>query len=260
MAKENLQEKDVHFAFAYTKKDSIDTEKRRIRFIFTSDKLDRHNDIMQIDAIVNAIRAFGNNPAFLACHQHRLAGGNSPVIGSWDTESFKAKKHQCEMDAVFATTPLGEEYWNLYSNKHQRAVSIGFIPIEFKDEKDESAGWIRTYTKIELLEISAVAVGANREALTKANERLNEIFGPAKEPQGKTADRQDLNEKLIGQIKDLLDDKIDEIKSIIITDSDGFADNLLREKESDSPGLAGDQVSRAMDLLQIINSKLSTEA
>jgi hypothetical protein len=51
----------------------------------------------------------------LACHQHRLSSGDSLVIGSWDTDSFKLLKRRCEMDLVFARTELGKQYWTLYN-------------------------------------------------------------------------------------------------------------------------------------------------
>ena len=69
----------------------------------------------------------------------------------------------------FAETALGEEYWQLYKDKHMRAFSIGFIPLEWKDERDQQQGDIRTYTNIELLEISAVPVPSNRRALAQGD-------------------------------------------------------------------------------------------
>jgi hypothetical protein len=56
-------------------------------------------------------------------------------------------------------------------NKFQRAFSVGFIPLEWKDGTSDGGQRVRTYTKVELLEISCVPVPANRNALSKSRQR-----------------------------------------------------------------------------------------
>ncbi len=243
---------------AYAIKGSIDKDNRRIRFVISSSKLDRHNDIVEVQAIANAIKQFSKNAAFLACHMHRLTNGSSPVIGSWITETFKVFKDHSEMVAEFATTALAEEYWNLYSSGHMKAVSIGFVPKEFTDEKDEKQGWIRTYTKIELLEISAVAVGANREALRK--EKMKEIFG-SDEPKAFVEELvKDVIKKQLDDFMVRFEDQIEEIKILANIDQDGLARLLLELDGNDETSLPRDDEKTAERILKSINNLLKKEA
>lgn len=152
----------------------VDIDNRRIRFVVSSDKIDRHGDIVEAAAVEKAIKEFGKNPVFLAAHMHRSNDAKPTVIGSWDISSFKQTKGRSEMDAVFASTALAEEYWQLYKDKHMRAVSIGFRVLDSKTEKKDGHT-IYIFTKIELYEISAVAVGANRQALAKKLKDAGEL-------------------------------------------------------------------------------------
>lgn len=145
---------------------AVNIEQRRIRFAISSDKVDRHNEIVEPESIEKALAGFRKNPVFLACHLHRSDSAKPTVIGSWDCESFKMVGGRCEMDAIFAKTELAEEYWQLYADGHMKAVSIGFRVLDAKTEKKDGND-IYIITKMELYEISAVAVPANREALAK---------------------------------------------------------------------------------------------
>jgi hypothetical protein len=66
---------------------------------------------------------------------------------------------------------LGDEYWLLYKDKFQRAFSVCYIPLEWLDETLDGGQRVRTYTRVELLEISCVPVPANRNALSKSRQR-----------------------------------------------------------------------------------------
>lgn len=162
--------KEKHFlAYASDEKAAINEDARRIRFVISTDQVDRDGDIVETEAIAGAIKNFAKNPVCLACHQHRLSDGMPPVVGSWDTESFKAAAHKSEMDLVFATTTLAETWWNLYKNRHVRAVSIGFRCLEgWEEVKDNRRVW--HITQIELYEISCVPVPANQSALAVLKE------------------------------------------------------------------------------------------
>ena len=224
--------KDIQhlLAFVIESKDAINEEERRVRFVISSDKIDRDNERIETSAITEAIKDFAKNPAALACHLHRLGNGKSPVIGSWDTDSFKALAHSCEMDLVFAETDLGEDYWKLYKDRHMRAVSIGFIPQEWHEEKDKNDKiWV--ITKLELLEISCVAVGSNRQALSKIKEFLGQPHDSdtlAKDTAGEiTKSLTDHTSKLLGELSDNITEQFDEIKSLLIPESEQLAKDLL---------------------------------
>lgn len=162
----NKQKQMLAFIAEDIEKAAIDEQNRTIRFVINSNKLDRDNEIVEPSAVAAAIKEFSKNPVCLACHQHHLDNGMPPVVGSWDTDSFKELNNRCEMDLRFAVTELGETYWKLYKDKHMRAVSIGFRVLDYHEEmNDGRRTWI--ITKIELYEISCVPVPSNREALSK---------------------------------------------------------------------------------------------
>jgi HK97 family phage prohead protease len=144
---------------------AIDVERREIRVLASSPTLDRHGEVILPSAFKETIGRFMSNPCVLACHQHRLPDGEPPVIGS----VVKLWIDKAGLWAVirFAETELGESYWVLYRDGHMRAVSVGFIALEWEDKRDGDGTYIRTYTKVELLEISCVPVPSNPEALVK---------------------------------------------------------------------------------------------
>ncbi len=208
MSKE-LREK--HFlAYSSNEKSAIDENARTIRFVISAEEVDRDNEVITVDAVAGAIKGFSDSPVCLACHMHRLDNGMPPVIGSWDTDSFKVLGKRSEMNLRFATTDLGEAYWNLYKNRHMRAVSIGFRCL---DGREEMKNGVRIYiiTKIELYEISAVAVGANRSALSK-------IKGLEFLTDNKAVSEQlvDMQKNIIEQLREIFDEKLEGIKLLIV--------------------------------------------
>jgi len=243
-----MEPKTKHF-FASVK--AIDRENRTLDAVASTSELDRDKDIILPSAFVESLGAFKANPVILACHQHRLSSGSSPVIGSAIPESIKVNKKDVAFTMRFAKTPLGEEYWQLYSDSHMKAFSIGFIPIEYVDEKDEELGYIRTYTKIELLEISAVPVPSNRQALARAKE----LFGGGETDQSEDiktlvsetkADVKKRFDNIQAAIKEstekvtaAIENCADDIKSLLITDQGEFAERVLGRSSEQLP--SGDE-------------------
>jgi len=246
-----------HFlAFVADVKDAINEERRSVRFIISSDKVDRDDERVEVSAVVEAMKDFAKNPTALACHQHRLSNGSSPVIGSWDTDSFRALKHHSEMDLVFAKTALGEEYWQLYRDKHMRAVSIGFRTLEGHEEVVKERR-LFVITKIELYEISCVPVGSNRQALSKIKDFAWLQQQPEQDGLKSSKD------SLVTEIKTSLDNfasrieaSIDEVKDMLIIDSGELAE-FGELSGSPSEPSAGDmeKPGQLLDKLQtLINS------
>jgi len=154
---------------------SIDVPRRRVTAIASTSDLDRDKERILPSAFAERIDSFKSNPVILAAHQHRLDDGSPPVIGSVLPESISIGTDSVTFTMEFGRSDLAEQYWVLYRDKHMRAFSVGFIPLEWTDERDEKLGMIRTYTKIELLEISAVAVPSNRAALSRSKARKEEF-------------------------------------------------------------------------------------
>ncbi len=230
---------------------AINEEGHSINFIISTDKLDRHSEIVAVEAIEKTIPQFADNPCCLGCHQHRLITGTAPVIGSWDTETYKARKHHSEMRLNFAVdTELGENYWKLYSKRHMRAVSIGFIPQEWHEEKDEKRGRHWIHTQIELIEISCVAVGANQGALAK----LKEYYGTALEPDDKSTDNiERAIAKYFETLKEQLDERFANIEALI-TDGQDRTASLQLGSGFDLPDPAVDTDNSEQSLSRIKNA------
>lgn len=233
--------KDLRGILAYTIKESVNEEDRSIRFVISSDKVDRHGERVEVSAIADAIKDFAKNPVCLACHRHSLDNGEPPVIGSWNVETFKAKTHTSEMVLTFATTPLAENYWTLYRDGHMKAVSIGFRILDCKEEV--TAGkrvWI--ITKLELYEISCVAVGANREALARKGIHL---------PASEQSEIKGTYETLRESLKDLFQaylapirQELEEIKILTLGQSDEFSEEMLNSDDSELSAAAPDNNER----------------
>lgn len=147
---------------------SIDTVNRRIEAIASTATRDRDGDIILPSAFKKTLPEYLKNPVILAAHCHRLNDGKSPVVA----KTVKAWMTSTALNIVieFAKTDLGEEYWHLYSNKYQRAFSIGFRGIKWRDE-NKNGVHTRIYTEVELFEISCVAVPSCPGALSKAKQR-----------------------------------------------------------------------------------------
>jgi len=148
---------------------SIDQGKRQITALASAATLDRYDEVMLPESFRELLPIYMKNPVVLTSHQHRLAGGHSSVVGSTIKAWIDAQGLWVIIE--FATgTELSEEFWLLYSQKKQRALSVGYIPIESRYEERDGKS-VLVHTKVELLEISCVAVPANREALTKSQQR-----------------------------------------------------------------------------------------
>lgn len=172
MDQNQFNTKEIKHVRAYIAADdkAIDDERRRINFVVSSEVVDRASEVVEAQAVFEAIHRKGefvDNPICLACHLHRLDSGMPPAIGCWDVATAKLRGKRVEMVLQYdAELRLGAEYWTAYKNRTMRAVSIGFRVLDYRVE---DRGGIRVFvaTKIELIEISCVAVGCNKEALAR---------------------------------------------------------------------------------------------
>jgi len=262
--------------FFYPKVKSVDVDNRQITVCISKAEIDRHNERIEISAIADALQLYTTNPVVLGDHQHRLSTGKSSVIGHAPPESFKPMENEVDMDIVFSVTENAETYWINYRDGHQRAVSIGFIDLEWRQDEEDGRKIFVT-TKLELLEVSCVAVGANRGALVKTkgmfDRRKDDVYhceciecghkitgethcndlkcpecggqmrrverpGPGQnQGQRDSADEKlaDMSKQISG-LKTFVESELDEIKSLIIADPDGFAGRMLgTDPESSGP-------------------------
>ena len=131
-------------------------------FISSDDTLDRYQEI-----IVPAgwqLANYQRNPVFQNSHQY---GDIMFTLGKALVTEVRAGS--LFQRVLFATeaNPLARIAYGLYKGKFLNAVSVGFIPIHWENGTAES-GFRRKYLEQELLEVSAVGIPANPNALALA--------------------------------------------------------------------------------------------
>ena len=144
----------------------IDSEERTVTAIITSDAIDRDDEVL-LPKGAN-IEQFEKNPVVLWSHNSSL-----PPIGK--VEWIKRGTGKITAKVKFAATDLAEEVWQLFKGGFLKAFSIGFMPIESRvptpDDIRKRPEWAvvrRIFSAYELLELSAVAVPSNPQALATA--------------------------------------------------------------------------------------------
>jgi len=144
---------------------TIDVEKRQITFLASNADLDRQDEKILPTAYEKSLPGFMKNPVILAGHKSRLDNGEPSVVG-------KAVKIWTTKDGLFVTvqfaeTELAQDYWQLYRDGFMKAVSVGFIGKKSHSQvEDGETGLV--HDEVELLEVSLVAIPANRAALAKS--------------------------------------------------------------------------------------------
>ena len=130
-------------------------------FVISSEEVDRHGDV--VSAAGWQLAAYRQNPVFLWAHDY-----TRPVIGRaaavWPEPGLLLARME------FAPTDFAAEVAALYRSGYQQGVSVGFKPLRYAERRQETTGaflGIR-FLEQELLEVSAVPVPANRQALRRA--------------------------------------------------------------------------------------------
>ena len=133
-------------------------------FVVSSEEVDRHGDV--VSAAGWQLAAYRQNPVFLWAHDY-----TRPVIGRaaavWPEPGLLLARME------FAPTDFAAEVAALYRSGYQQGVSVGFKPLRYAERRQETTGaflGIR-FLEQELLEVSAVPVPANRQALRRAMEQ-----------------------------------------------------------------------------------------
>lgn len=138
---------------------SFDDENRTFKAIGSTPCVDRQGDIIQQDGW--ELENFKANPVIPWAHDYY----QPPVARAIEVGvSDGVLQFVCQFPQE-GLYPFADTIWNLYRNQFMFAFSVGFIPEEPED------GWSwegNTFGKCELLEISAVVVPANPQALALA--------------------------------------------------------------------------------------------
>jgi hypothetical protein len=132
-------------------------------FVVSDETLDRYNEVIVASGwkLDNYVR----NPVFQNSHQY---GDIIYTIGrALITEVRTVQGRTVLFQRVeFATeaNPIAKIAYNLYKGRFLNAVSVGFIPMQWENGGPGHL-WQRRYTEQELLEVSAVGIPANPNAL-----------------------------------------------------------------------------------------------
>ena len=129
-------------------------------FVISSEEVDRHGDVVLTQGW--RLQSYRRNPVFLWAHDY-----SRPVIGR--AVSVWTEPGQLLARMEFAPTDFAREVASLYRSGYQQGVSVGFKPLRYEERRDGRTGaflGIR-FLEQELLEVSAVPVPANRQALRR---------------------------------------------------------------------------------------------
>ena len=131
-----------------------------LTFVLSTDDVDRHGDVVSADGW--RLEAYLRNPVLLWAHDYR-----HPAIGR--ALSVWTESHRLLARMEFAPTAFAQEVAALYATGFQWGVSVGFRPIRWEERRDARTGAFLglRYLDQELLEVSAVPVPANRQALRR---------------------------------------------------------------------------------------------
>ncbi|GEM_PF-6910892 len=167
--------KELRHAAVHVSKDSFkatrnDDGRPVYRIIASTADVDRDNEIILPTAFANLADYLAKNPVILFGHDHF----SRPPIGKAVAGEIGEKG--LILDIQFADTPFAREIEELYKGGFMNAFSVGFIPIDWEVDKDGN----RIFTKVELLEVSAVPVPSNRAAVILRAAGLKET-GPLHE-------------------------------------------------------------------------------
>lgn len=146
---------------------SIDDSARTIEFAASTETADRYGDVIRVAGW--KLDNFQKNPVFLWAHR-----SEDPPIG----RIIGAKKELGTAPALVETVqfasadtyPFADTIFKLYKDGFLNAVSVGFMPLEYQPRMEDDddgishqEGW--DFTSVEQLELSAVPIPANPEAL-----------------------------------------------------------------------------------------------
>ena len=135
----------------------------RLRVVMTTPVRDRDGDVVVPEGM--GLKWFRKNPVVLWAHQYDL-----PPVGNVDVATLRVSNKGIEADVIFDKGGvLAREVHGLYQRGVMHAWSIGFTPVKWDVMEDRKTGKVSGYrvTQWELLELSAVPVPANPDALTR---------------------------------------------------------------------------------------------
>lgn len=157
---------------------SIEKNKRTVSFVASTDAIDSYDDVVEQDWM---LERYLENPVVLFGHNSReLPVGKAISVGVVEVDG--RKRLECTVQLASAeANPLAEQVWNSLVEGTLRAVSVGFIPGDYRFEKRDGRE-VFVLSKNELHEISIVPIPANPEALAKMKAKAIAAAGQDNQP------------------------------------------------------------------------------
>jgi HK97 family phage prohead protease len=120
------------------------------------------------------LEQFRRNPVITWAHDDRgyTPSGGRPIAKG---ENVRVEDGKLKMRLRFPTAGkfvFADECFELMADGFLNATSVGFDPIEWKDEQVEG-GMLRTFTKQKLVEVGVVTIPSNDEALAERAKAMN---------------------------------------------------------------------------------------
>lgn len=149
---------------------------RTVIFTISKEVVDRDGDILRASGV--DFTNYMKNPVFLSFHNsHEFPLGK--VLRFWvENDSVKAEVYfptiaelSSDLENVSEKAKLVDFTYHCYKTGMLNAVSVGFIPTEYKETRTGL-----DVIKWELLEFSAVAVPANQDAIAEAVKSFGNDF------------------------------------------------------------------------------------
>lgn len=133
-----------------------------IEFVASDDTIDRYNET--IDAKGWDLTNYKRNPVFQNSHKY---GDIAFTLGKSILTEVRGNALVQRIEFAVDINPMAKLAYDLYRGGFLNAVSVGFIPLEWQDGGGANK-YDRKFTKQELLELSAVSIPANPNALQNA--------------------------------------------------------------------------------------------
>lgn len=165
---------------------SFDEKNKTVRAVVSDQSIDRYGEVILASAYTNGLDNYKKNPVLLSSHNY---GSLKNIIGK--AEELTIGKKDLEVEFKYFVDDGNSEAdwgWKLASKYKIAAFSVGFLPKKSigadweKDGEDIMAGKVprRTYTEVELLEVSQVTVPANPNAVGKSIDEDNSLDDTSK--------------------------------------------------------------------------------
>jgi hypothetical protein len=193
----------------------VDGKNRTLSFTASTEGVDRDGEVLSANGWM--FDNFMKNPVFLWAHQY-----TQPPIGKVVQCGIVTNSVTAEVEFADAETyQFADIVYRLYLGGFLNAVSVGFIPIEWETGKKDGQPK-KTYTKQEMLEISAVPVPSNPDALQQARtaklitlKELRLVKKALDAPQSKSTAVEEPKPSKSSHSQEELADEIDYLKNLL---------------------------------------------